>query len=112
MIHRARCPGIAVAFLIAALVCSIAGLGRAQTVPASTKIQTAQAQPKPEDIVPGPHNIKERTAIYVFLGWLWISIAVLVYFLRLKIKEIDRIYNLRFFSSADQPGEGSGQPLS
>jgi hypothetical protein len=109
MIHRARCPGIAVAFLMAALVCSIAGLGRAQTAPASTKIQTAQAQPKPEDIVPGPQNIKERTGVYVFLGWIWLSIVVLICYLRLKIKEIDRLYELRLFSTSDQPGEGSGQ---
>ncbi len=110
MIHRSRCPGIVVAILVAALACAIAGLARAQTVPPSAESQTAQAKPKPEKIVSGPHNIKERTAVYVFLGWLWVSIAVLVYFLRLKIKEIDRVYNLRFFPAAEQPDESSGQP--
>jgi hypothetical protein len=60
--------------------------------------QEVQAKAEPEKIVPGPQNIKERTAIYVFIGWMWVSIAVLVYILRLKIKEIDRLYFSRYFS--------------
>ncbi len=59
-----------------------------------------QAETQPEKIVGGPQNIKERTAVYVFLGWLWVSIGVLVYILRLKIKEIDRLHAIKFFSPA------------
>ncbi len=62
------------------------------------KNQEVQAKAEPEKIVPGPQNIKERTAIFVFLGWMWVSIAVLVYVLRLKIKETDRLYFSRYFS--------------
>jgi hypothetical protein len=62
------------------------------------KTEEAQTKAEPEKIVPGPQNIKERTAIYVFLGWMWVSIAVLVYALRLKIKETDRLYFSRYFS--------------
>ncbi|MBN1223560.1 MAG: hypothetical protein JXB23_09940 [Candidatus Aminicenantes bacterium] len=51
-----------------------------------------------EIIVPAPKDIKEATAIYVFLGWMWLSILVLIYFLRLKVKETDRIHELKFFS--------------
>jgi len=51
-----------------------------------------------EVIEPAPKDIKEAVGIYVFLGWIWISIFVLVYILRQKIKEADRIYRLRFFS--------------
>jgi hypothetical protein len=68
-----------------------------QVVPPA-KSQEVQAKVEPEKIVPGPQNIKERTAIYVFLGWMWVSIAVLVYVLRLKIKEADRLYFSRYFS--------------
>jgi hypothetical protein len=68
-----------------------------QVVPPA-KSQEVQAKVEPEKIVPGPQNIKERTAIYVFLGWMWVSIAVLVYVLRLKIKETDRLYFSRYFS--------------
>lgn len=67
-----------------------------QSSPAA-KNQEAQAKAQPEKIVSGPQNIKESTAIYVFLGWMWVSIAVLIYFLRLKIKEADRLYVVKFF---------------
>jgi hypothetical protein len=52
-----------------------------------------------EIIKPAPKDIKEAVAIYVFLGWMWLSILVLIYILRQKIKEVDRIYHLKFFSS-------------
>jgi hypothetical protein len=52
-----------------------------------------------ETIKPAPKDIKEAVAIYVFLGWIWLSIFVLVYILWQKIKEVDRIYRLKFFSS-------------
>jgi hypothetical protein len=52
-----------------------------------------------EKIVPSPSNIKEATRIYVFLAWMWLSIIVLIYFLRLKIKEVDRLYKLGYFPS-------------
>ncbi len=60
--------------------------------------QKVQADAHPEKIVAGPQNIKERTAIYVFLAWLWVSIGVLVYILRLKIKEVDRLHAIKFFT--------------
>ncbi len=51
-----------------------------------------------EKIVPGPQGIKESTGLYVFIAWLWLAILVLVYFLRLKIKEEDRLLEIRFLS--------------
>ena len=51
-----------------------------------------------ETIVPAPKNVKEAMASYVFLGWMWLSIFVLIYFLCLKVKETDRILQLKFFS--------------
>jgi hypothetical protein len=68
-----------------------------QVIPEKQSQQT-QAQQNPEKIIPSPRNIKERTAIYVFIGWIWASIFVLIYILRHKIKESDRIYRYRFFS--------------
>jgi cytochrome b6 len=56
------------------------------------------AKPEADRIIPSPQNIKEGMAIYVFLGWMWLSVGVLIYFLRLKVKEIDRLYWSRFFS--------------
>jgi len=58
-----------------------------------------QTETEKEKLIPSPKNIKEGTAIYVFVGWMWLSIFVLIYILRLKIKEIDRLYKIKFFSA-------------
>lgn len=60
-----------------------------------------QVEQPPDKIHPAPQNIKEKIGIYVFLGWLWLSILVLIYFLRLKIQEADRLYELGFFPSSN-----------
>ncbi|HCS49087.1 MAG TPA: hypothetical protein DIW61_12865 [Candidatus Aminicenantes bacterium] len=57
------------------------------------------SKPEVDRIVAAPQNIKESTAIYVFLGGIWLSIAVLTYLLRLKIKETDRLLEVGYFSS-------------
>jgi cytochrome b6 len=57
------------------------------------------SKPEADKIVPAPQNIKESTAIYVFLGGIWLSVAVLTYLLRLKIKETDRLLHVGYFSS-------------
>ena len=67
----------------------------AQQPPAKDKAVEVQA--RPDKIVPGPQNIKERTAIYVFVGWLWAAIVVLIYITRLGIKEADRLLDLKFY---------------
>lgn len=65
--------------------------------------QSPEPQTETEDtqevIKPAPKDIKEAIGIYVFLGWMWLSIFVLIYILLHKIKEADRIYRLKFFSS-------------
>ncbi len=62
-------------------------------------MEEIQATEGPQKIVGAPKDIKESIGIWVFVAWMWISIAVLIYFLRLKIKETDRLYFLKFFSS-------------
>lgn len=62
--------------------------------------QAGKTPEESEKIVSSPQNIKESTAIYVFIGWLWASIFVLIYLLRQKIKETDRLYSMNFFSPA------------
>ena len=52
-----------------------------------------------EKIQPGPQNIKEKFAIYVFIAWLWISIVIIVLLLFLKIKEADRLHQLSYLHS-------------
>jgi hypothetical protein len=63
--------------------------------PPPAKDKAVQAQP--EKIFAAPRNIRERTAIYVFVAWLWAAIFVLIYILRLEIKEADRLLDLKFY---------------
>jgi len=86
------------ALLVIALV--VVGLGQslAQEIPPEQPAQKAQVMEDQGKIIPSPKDIKERTAIYVFIGWMWLSITVLIFILRAKIKETDRLYHLRFFS--------------
>lgn len=72
--------------------------GTAQKVIPEKQKPETQIEKSAEKIIPSPKNIKEKTGIYVFLGWMWLSIFVLIYFLRQKIKEVDRLYLLKFFS--------------
>lgn len=59
--------------------------------------QTAQIEKTPEKIVPSPQNIRESTGVYVFLAWTWLAISVLVFVLNAKIREADRLFELKFF---------------
>ena len=60
--------------------------------------QQGTQEEQEKKIIPSPQNIKEQTGIYVFLAWMWIAIVVLIYILRLKIREVDRLHKLRFLS--------------
>ena len=72
--------------------------------PAETEAQ----EPEPEEIRSGPKDIQERIAAYVFLGWLWLSILVLIYVLRLKIKESDRLNSIAYFDTdKETPRQGT-----
>ncbi len=77
---------------------------QAEAVEAPAKPVTQEDIPgtqeaEPEKPHPGPKDIKEQVAIYVFLGWLWLSILVLIYVLRLKIRESDRLNNFAYFDT-------------
>jgi len=70
----------------------------AQQVRQEEQEEKIQVKDDQEKIIPSPQNIKESTGIYVFVAWMWISIFVLIYILRLKIREVDRLLKLRFLS--------------
>ncbi len=69
-----------------------------QNEPSPQDKQGESAVGEEESIVPAPKDIIEATAIYIFLGWIWLSILILIFFLRLKIKEVDRLHDLGYFS--------------
>ena len=71
------------------------------------------ASVKPAAAAPGHGNpaaarpIKERMAVYVILAWVWLSIAVLLGFLRLRVREADRVHRMGFFRAGDGSPKGS-----
>ncbi|MFQ6082287.1 MAG: hypothetical protein ACE5WD_02875 [Candidatus Aminicenantia bacterium] len=62
-------------------------------------IQQKEKGEETEELVPSPKNIKESMGIYVYLIWMWLIIFVLIYVLILKIKEADRVHQLKFEES-------------
>lgn len=62
-------------------------------------VNTPQMEAPSEKIVGAPQDIKQKTGIWVFVVWMWTAVFVLIYFIRLKIEESDRLYRLRFFSA-------------
>ena len=49
-----------------------------------------------------PQNFKERTAVYVLLAWVWLSVGVLLWLLRLKVREADRVFRMRLYPFPDK----------
>ena len=88
---------VSVLVLVAFVLLCVASVLAQEAVP-EEKDQGAQVE-KGKTIVPSAKGIKERTAIYVFMGWMWLSIIVLVFILRAKIREADRLNRIRFFSN-------------
>jgi hypothetical protein len=87
-------------FLIAVSLHSFVLLrpGVAQQVVREEKTEMTQKQEGEDKIISGPQNIKESTGIFVFVAWMWLAIFVLIYILRLKIKEVGRLLEIRYLS--------------
>ncbi len=56
---------------------------------------------------PPPMGPKDQNRVYVFLAWTWLTIGVLLYVLRLKVREADRVYRTGLFRAT---GEGKEPP--
>ncbi len=70
----------------------------AQQVAQKEKTEMTKEHESQAKIVSGPKDIKESTGIYVFVSWMWLAIAVLISILVLKIKEVDRLLEIRYLS--------------
>jgi hypothetical protein len=46
---------------------------------------------------------KERMAVYVIVGWVWLSIAVLLGFLRMRVREADRVHRMGLVRADEGP---------
>ncbi len=98
--------------LILALAVVLPAILSAQAAPqtnaAQANPQAAPAKPaakpktpaEPVTITPAYSSLKEKTAVLVFLAWLWVIVAVLVWLLRMKIREADRVHGLKFYPVA------------
>lgn len=63
-----------------------------------------------EPIVPAFSGIREETAVYVFYAWLWLSIVIMLYFLRLWVKEADRVYKAKYYEPEESPRKDNPMP--
>lgn len=93
--RTSRAVGLAVLFL---MVSALFGGLMAQ--------EPEQGIPQVEDaggkIHPGPKNVTEKVEICVFLAWVWGVIFLLIFVLRHKVKEMDRLYEIKYFSNKGQ----------
>jgi hypothetical protein len=87
---------LALAIVLPALLSAASPQAAPQAAPAKTAAKV-KAPPAPEIIHPAFASLKEKTAVLVFLAWLWIIVAILVWLLRMKIREADRVYSLKFY---------------
>ena len=78
---------------LALVVCAgvLAGAARVQDAP-KKPAEKAAVEAAPQEVRPAFLSPREKNATPVFLGWTWLSIAVLLYILRLKVREADRVY--------------------
>jgi len=87
------------ALTLCVLVSSSAGLF-SQELPKPPAEKPAVEAAKGETHPP-PMSPKDSSRVYVFLAWTWLTIGVLLYFLRLKIREADRVYRTGLFRAAE-----------
>lgn len=84
---------------------ALAALG--QDAPTAPVDQAAIKSPV-QQAAPAPRPPKERMAVYVLLAWVWFSIVALLGFLRLRIREADRVFRMGLGRAADKKPEESG----
>jgi hypothetical protein len=46
-------------------------------------------------------------SVYVLLAWVWLSIAVLLWLLRLRVREADRVTSMGLDRAAEKAPKGS-----
>jgi len=93
-------PALLVFLLAAGVVSGVAGA--VQDVPKPPAAKPAVEAAAPKEIHPTFLTPREKNGAYVFVGWIWRSIGVLLYVLRLKVKEADRVFLAGFYE--DQEG--------
>ena len=91
------CSFLMVAFLMPAVSGLWAQASPPQSVPPPKASLSPNPAPPAQEVVPGPRTPKERMGVYVFMAWLWASIIVLIFILRAKVREADRLFEAGYF---------------
>lgn len=107
MSRRQRWVSILTALaLVPFLVAGILEAG-SQDVPKAPAGQTAVKAPT-EETVAAPRPPRERMAVNVLLAWTWFSIVVLLWLVRLRVREADRVFRLGLRGPAVKTPEDAG----
>jgi hypothetical protein len=80
---------------------------RAQEAAKTQTGQTAIAASKGEAAAP-TRPPKERMGVVVLLAWVWLSIAVMIGILRLRVREADRVFRMGLHKTGHNISGGAG----
>jgi len=103
-----RMRGIAAVgiFILGSLVASAVLQARLQDAPQPT-LKPAPATAPGQETPAAPRPARERMSVYVLLAWVWFSIAVLLWLLRLRVREADRVTSMGLDRAAEKAPKGS-----
>lgn len=69
-------------------------------------VEAAAAKPPAAESTPAPRPPKERMGVSVMLAWIWFTIAVLFWLIRLRVREADRVFHMGLQPQAGKkPGD-------
>jgi hypothetical protein len=95
--HRRILGSALLALAFGAVLVPLAGLAF-QAAPKSVAKAPA-VEGKPEEVHSALVSPREKNAAPAFLAWTWLTIGVLLYFLRLKIREADRVFRTGLYGA-------------
>ena len=107
MNRRARVVAAVGIFLLGSFVASGILEARVQEAP-QTSLKPAAAAAPGQETPAAPRPARERMAVYVLLAWVWLSIAVLLWLLRLRVREADRVYLMGLGRAVEKSPKGPG----
>ncbi|OGD11819.1 MAG: hypothetical protein A2Y86_01445 [Candidatus Aminicenantes bacterium RBG_13_62_12] len=94
-------------FLLGSLVVSGVPEARVQETP-QVALKPAPENTPGQETPAAPRPPREQMAVYVLLAWVWLSIAVLLGLLRLRVREADRVFRMGLDRAAEKTPRGPG----
>jgi hypothetical protein len=93
--------------LLGSLVAADVLEARVQETP-QPSLKPASATTPGQETPAAPRPPRERMAVYVLLAWVWFSIAVLLWLLRLRVREADRVFRMGPDRAAEKTSKDQG----